>query len=339
MVRWLLVLLLMGCADDGVFYEPVETEPTRELCANLSDSASVYGESLADAYRAWGAELVLSEDCPLRVTVSDDLRDSALANYRDHTIRIRKSLMHKIIPSGFLCRDSDDDVHAATVLAHELGHALGTGGHDPDSALMNAGFLGCSNARPSKEEINRAKFWLLELREPDEPQPADSLCFRIDDESGVSDYLPTIRPTLSVVSHRWGWPILISDECKNVVTIGNVPELDDGRHPAGKHIPLELPDGSKLSAAFTGGQSTIVLDRWHLENGKLTDFTDCQDGDAFFKLSHILTHEVGHVVRAKHSDDEDSPMYREARECWDGFPTADDLAGSVRPSISARPTG
>lgn len=105
-----------------------------------------------------------------------------------------------------------------------------------------------------------------------EQQLAPYLCFRIDTESGLEDYVPTIRATLSLAAHRWGWPILVSDECESVVTVGDVERSGGASHQSWR------PSGSEstLSAAHLGGRSVITLDRDLLESGRVVDDSCCR---------------------------------------------------------------
>jgi hypothetical protein len=159
-----------------------------------------------------------------------------------------------------------------------------------------------------------------------EHERAQHLCFRITDE--LSELVPTIRQTFSVAVHRWGWTVIISDECESVLAVGDVSEA----HGAAVVTHAHYVDGTELSAAFVGGASRITLDREALATEYVADVDEqgCEEIGARHLLVRVLAHEVGHILlieddeRDEHSDDPDDVMATAgvARPCEDAWPSA-----------------
>lgn len=138
------------------------------------------------------------------------------------------------------------------------------------------------------------------------------------------DYFPRIRPTLSVVTHRWGWPILISDECESPITItmGDVPDKD-GEEPGANVV------SQNGGAVLVGGSTVLTLSRYRAERLDVVDFSEFDCDSERKLLSTVLAHEIGHILGVPHRPE--GLMADRALPCRDLFPSADDIRESSRP--------
>jgi hypothetical protein len=159
------------------------------------------------------------------------------------------------------------------------------------------------------------------------PELAAKLCFHVPDD--VESALPGFTDTFRIAAKRWnGWELETGSHCASMVTIAEIGEARNGEPGAARAIS----DG--LSAAYETGSTLLVLDVTHVENRKIvnTDVDACRNGAEIYLLSHILTHEIGHVLDVRHVSEAESVMHDASKYCADPKPTESELAAALRPS-------
>jgi hypothetical protein len=153
--------------------------------------------------------------------------------------------------------------------------------------------------------------------------PAPELCFAVAPE--LEAKYPNVRPLATEAAARWGLQLGF---CEGAVSRLELADIPNGTHPAARHRPLRMADGS-IRSATEGGASLITID----PDAVLTELSAAECSAAWVEgqsmpalLVRVLTHEFGHMLGLDDDPkDYEASMFFSTRLCTDLWPTDAEL--------------